>query len=140
MGTSKTIGTYTDIARILDTALEAGGATFRLDSPGKAVHFIQRAYAYRKLLHDMQARQLATIHDTRSTHTAYDTMKLTREEHIVVITFDVIEGVLLDGEGNPLELPDPIVLAPRPDEIDLDDEMRDTIDEAQRMLGLDVEP
>ena len=143
MGMSRTIATYTNLARILDAALAAGGATFRLETPGRARHFIQRAYFFRKLLHDQQAASAVFNVDTRITHTPYDSMKLTRKNCVVTLSFDEIEGVLLDGEGNPLELPDTLpeesYIEARALSDDLDKEALDTIESAKRELGLESE-
>jgi len=116
----------------------AGGATFRLETEGKARHWMQRAYTYRSLLHKQQATQLSSIIETRQTSTPYDSMMLKCEGRIVLISFDVIEGVLLDGEGNPLELPDTSSLTPDLDEIKLDDEELEILEEVERDLKLEL--
>lgn len=40
---------YDDVRQILDAALASGGGTFDLPTHGKAVHWRQRAYKFRKL-------------------------------------------------------------------------------------------
>lgn len=49
MTKSNRLGMYADVRAVLDSALEAGGGTFRCDSHGAAVHWRQRAYRFRKL-------------------------------------------------------------------------------------------
>ena len=107
MGMSNHIGAYADIEAVLSTALANGSATYQCESPGKAIRFCQRAYFYRKLLHRLQAARLSNILDARPTATPYDGMILRREGERVTISFGQVLGVLLDGEGNPLSLPDP---------------------------------
>lgn len=43
------LGMYDDVRQILDAALASGGGTFDLPTHGKAVHWRQRAYKFRKL-------------------------------------------------------------------------------------------
>jgi len=41
---------YPDVREVFDYALANGGARYTLDTPGKAVHWRARAYAFRKVL------------------------------------------------------------------------------------------
>jgi hypothetical protein len=43
------LGLYDDVRQILDAAMISGGGEFELPSHGKAVHWRQRAYKFRKL-------------------------------------------------------------------------------------------
>lgn len=43
------LGMYADVRAVLDAALAANGGTFALDTHGRAVHWRQRAYKFRKL-------------------------------------------------------------------------------------------
>ena len=43
------LGMYADVSNILDAALAHGGGSYALESNGAAVHWRQRAYAFRKL-------------------------------------------------------------------------------------------
>jgi hypothetical protein len=43
------LGMYDDVRQILDAALSSGGGSFELPTHGKAVHWRQRAYKFRKL-------------------------------------------------------------------------------------------
>ncbi len=140
MGMSENVGAYADIEVVLSTALTNGGATYACTTPGQAIRFCQRAYFYRKLLHRVQARQLATILDTRPTSTAYDAMILRREGDTVDIRCGQPLGTLLDGEGNVLELPDPVPTTRHElADIELDQDALDTLDIVQRDLGLEPE-
>ncbi len=142
MGMSKNIGAYVDISPILDAALAAGGATFRLPSAGKAHRWRQRAYFYRGLLHTHQRARLANILDTRPSSTPYDAIRMRLEGPIVIIDVEgeEIKGELLDGAGNPLTLPDVLTGSPRHDSIDeLDDEDADMLADVRANLGLEVD-
>jgi len=63
----KRLGLYADVQEILDAALASGGGEFTLESYGKAVHWRQRAYQFRKLF----AQTLAS-------KSKYDTLTLPR--------------------------------------------------------------
>lgn len=43
------LGMYADIKEVLDAALASDGGTYHLPTHGKAVHWRQRAYRFRKL-------------------------------------------------------------------------------------------
>lgn len=43
------LGMYADVRAVLDAAIAANGGTFSLADHGKAVHWRQRAYKFRKL-------------------------------------------------------------------------------------------
>ena len=91
MSMSRNLGAYSDIVGVLAAAVTAGEATFYLKTPGKALHWIQRAYYLRRLLHEKQG------------FSEYDGMKLTSKGKEVIIRFNVIEGVLKDKRGKVIE-------------------------------------
>jgi len=141
MGMSNHIGAYAREAGVMQTALENGGATYHCATEGKARRFCQKAYYYRKLLHRHQAARMSNILETRPTVTPYDAMTLRREGKVVIISFDTAPGLLLDGEGNPLTLPDPTSFVQETfDDVEpLDDDTLEALDDARRNLGLEVE-
>ncbi len=120
MSMSKNLGAYSDIAGVLAAAISADGATFHLKTPGKALHWIQRAYYLRRLLHE------------RLGYSEYDGMKLSCSGKAVTITFDVIEGVLRDGKGKVIKT------AAKKIEMELTPEDVEMMAEVKRDLGLEV--
>jgi hypothetical protein len=50
------LGMYDDVRAILDAALQSGGGSLELPSYGKAVHWRQRAYKFRKLYAEILAQ------------------------------------------------------------------------------------
>ena len=120
MSMSKNLGAYSDVAGVLDGAISTNGATFHVKTPGKALHFIQRAYYLRRLLHE------------RLGYSEYDGMKLSAKGKTVTITFDVIEGVLRDGEGKVIKTTAKRI------EMQLTPEDHEMMAEVKRDLGLEV--
>ena len=121
MSMSKNLGAYTDIIGVLAAATEAGGATLRLKTHGKARHWIQRAYYLRRLLHERQG------------HSEYDGMKLSLKDTQVTIEFNVIEGVLKDKEGRV------ITATAQRVEMEISEEDHEMMDGVRKDLGLEVE-
>lgn len=71
MAMSKNLGMYTDIHEVFQEILTAGKTcTLSFPTKTKARHWKQRAYYYRKLLHDKQAAQLGL--EVSGTSTPYD--------------------------------------------------------------------
>ena len=120
MSMSKNLGAYSDIAGVLAAAISADGAVFHLKTPGKALHWIQRAYFLRRLLHE------------RLGYSDYDGMKLSSSGKAVTIKFDVIEGVLRDGEGKVIKT------TAKKIEMQLTPEDLEMMAEVKRDLGLEV--
>lgn len=121
MSMSKHLGAYSDIVGVLTAALSAGGGTYRLKTPGKARHWIQRTYYLRRLLHERQG------------YSEYDGMKLTSKDGVVTIEFNVIEGVLKDKEGKVIGATAQRV------EVEISEEDREMMEVVKRDLGLEVE-
>lgn len=113
MGLSNNINAYNDVRVVLDAAVDAGGGRVNLPSPGKAVHWRQRAYKLRSLLTD------------RDGSTAWDEFQLTVEGASVVVRPRELP-LVTDLAGNPLEPID------KPDEVD------DDLLEIARGLNLEV--
>ena len=120
MSMSRNLGAYSDIAGVLAAAIVAGEATFRLESPGKALHWMQRAYYLRRLLHEKQG------------FSDYDGMKLSSKGKEVTIRFDVIEGVLKDKRGKVIRT------AAKKIEAEVSVEDLEMMEEVKRDLGLEV--
>ena len=120
MSMSTNLGAYSDIAGVLAAAIVAGEATFRLESPGKALHWIQRAYYLRRLLHEKQG------------FSDYDGMKLSSKGKEVTIRFDVIEGVLKDKRGKVIKT------AAKKIETEISTEDLEMMEEVKRDLGLEI--
>ena len=106
---SKNVNTYSDVAAVLKAARDSGStiAEYECDTPGIAVNFRARAYAYRKLLRDIarESVQRPGFHPT----TEWDDMILTLDGRIVKIHFGRTTGVLrVRGQAvaiKPLERP-----------------------------------
>ena len=120
MSMSTNLGAYSDIAGVLAAAIVAGEATFRLESPGKALHWMQRAYYLRRLLHEKQG------------FSDYDGMKLSSKGKEVTIRFDVIEGVLKDKKGKVIKT------AAKKIEAEISTEDLEMMEEVKRDLGLEI--
>ena len=120
MSMSKNLGAYTDIIGVLAEATEAGGATLRLKTHGKARHWIQRAYYLRRLLHERQG------------HSEYDGMKLSLKGEQVTIRFNVIDGVLRDKDGRVIEATAQRI------ELEISEEDQEVMEGGRRGLGRGV--
>ena len=120
MSMSRNLGAYSDIAGVLAAAIIAGEATFRLETRGKALHWIQRAYYMRRLIHEKQG------------FSEYDGMKLFSNGKEVTIRFDIIEGVLRDGKGKVIKT------AAKKIEAEISGEDLEMMEEVKRDLGLEI--
>ena len=120
MSMSRNLGAYSDIVGVLAAAVAAGEATFYLKTPGKALHWMQRAYYLRRLLHEKQG------------FSDYDGMKLSSKGKEVTIRFDVIEGVLKDKRGKVIKT------AAKKIETEISTEDLEMMEEVKRDLGLEI--
>jgi len=83
------LGLYDDVRAILDAAMTSGGGTFDLPDHGKAVHWRQRAYQFRKLYADI------LFADKSTSMSPYDRLsfpKIPKESSTVVIKVREIIG------------------------------------------------
>ena len=120
MSMSRNLGAYSDIVGVLAAAVTAGEATFYLKTPGKALHWIQRAYYLRRLLHEKQG------------FSEYDGMKLSSRGKEVTIKFDIIEGVLKDKRGKVIKTTAKRI------EAEISAEDLEMMEEVKRDLGLEI--
>jgi hypothetical protein len=72
MTLSNNLGSYTDVQSVFDAVLEHGPATLNFPTSGKASYWRMRAYHFRKLLHNRQARQGEV--EINFTSTPYDSI------------------------------------------------------------------
>lgn len=121
MPVSRSANSYLDCRLVLDAAIAAGGGRYELASPGKALHWRQRAYTFRRILRDNAVA--ATIIPGLSPSTPYDHIELIADGPVVIIRLVAPKGILTDALGNPIDLKP---TAPSEDELDL---------EAQRLLA-----
>lgn len=103
MGMPKTLGGYADVREVLDKAMAAGGARYRLPTPGKATVWRHRANYFRKLLRDLDAETKSLIPGAAIT-TPYDSVLLRIEGCDVVIEMIKPEGELILSSGESAEL------------------------------------
>lgn len=61
---SNRLGMYADIRQILDAALSSGGGSYECGEHGKAVHWRQRAYKFRKLYAELLGDDAESVYDT----------------------------------------------------------------------------
>ena len=57
------LGLYSDVKAVLDEAIASSGGTYTLPDHGKAVHWRQRAYKFRKLWAEVHGIKVASIYD-----------------------------------------------------------------------------
>jgi hypothetical protein len=79
------LGMYADLQPILDAALASGGGSYTLPTYGQAVHWRQRAYAFRKLYAE-------TMHTT-SKYDALTLPRIAEGSGTVLINLAVPKGV-----------------------------------------------
>lgn len=119
MPNSKSLTMYHDVKLVLDAAIAAGGGVYTLPTHGKAVHWRQRAYNYRRLLRE--SKIASSIIPGLDPTTPYDTIELVitdRDSCDVIIRQIQVKGVLRDAEGKPINVT-PSSPAPEPqDELD----------------------
>lgn len=102
MPTAKDIAYYNDVRLICDTAIARGGAKYQLPTKGKAVHWRQRAYTFRKLARVLAQKSLPDIGLIAST--PYDRLEFVFDEDptIVIIRYSELKGQLMDLAGAPI--------------------------------------
>lgn len=109
---------YEDVKEILDAALAAGGGEYELPDHGKAVHWRQRAYKFRKLY----AEVIGGV-------SPYDRLTLRRlEPTSSTVIINLIETKGIFRPKSPLSKPAP-----------LDDELLSEAERIAKDLGLDYE-
>ena len=104
MALSTNLGSYADVAKVLDAALSAGGARYRVKDRGTAIHWRQRAYKFRSLLLRQKAKELELIPGLLPS-TPYDALVVRidpNDECVCVITERTPHGELTDLDGKPL--------------------------------------
>lgn len=107
MPTTRSIHAYKDVKDVLDTALAHGGGVYTLPTAGKAIHWRQRAYAFRLLAIEeatSRSKELGYVPTT-----PYDTLLLELDENKVRIGRKTIEGVLEVNEPGPGRLTPPSI-------------------------------
>ena len=132
MGMSRNPNTYLDVKRVFDAALAHGAARFRLPTPGKAQHFMQRAYRYRKLLFELEQEKFSHIPGYVAS-TPYDNLVLKKDKgsnEVLVWERRADEGELLTEDGKPLQ--------PQP-ETGLSEDEAEMARRVATDLGLDIE-
>ncbi len=87
---------YDDIREVLDAALSSGGGEYELPDHGKAVHWRQRAYMFRKLY--------AEKVDPRSPYDRLTFRRVPPESSTVIIAMQSQKGIFRPGAGPPLPL------------------------------------
>lgn len=102
------LGLYDDIRPILDAAMQSGGGQIELPDHGKAVHWRQRAYQFRKLYADIltQKDKLSmSPYDRLSMPKIPDEGKL--NDNVVVINVREQIGIFTPNREpyNPVEVP-----------------------------------
>lgn len=88
------LGMYADVQQILDAALASEGGEYTLSTYGKAVHWRQRAYKFRKLY--------AEVHHAKSI-SPYDSLMMPRVEEGSSTVHIIMRQ--LDGEFKPNKEP-----------------------------------
>jgi len=102
---SRTVGNFADVSQVLDAALAAGGARYRLASSGAAIHWRQRAYSLRSLLKKLDAQAKAD-RPGLAIGTKYDSLILRiLEDEPEVVIIEVLQphGQLEGMDGKPLQ-------------------------------------
>ena len=100
------LGLYDDVRQILDAAMLSGGGEFALPSHGKAVHWRQRAYKFRKLY----AQTLAS--DDSFSMSPYDKLTMPaipEDSSVVVINVREVVGTFTPNREpyEPIDVPVP---------------------------------
>lgn len=103
MPMSKNVSAYYDVGQVLTAARKEGGGMYDLGTPKAATHWRMRAYYYRTLLADADARAHAGVPGYMPT-TEWDDMTLTLQGSAVVIEFGTVKGTLTNLQGKPLEV------------------------------------
>ena len=85
MPKSKNINSYADVRSVLERALAAGGGRYKLKTPGAAVHWRMRAYAFRRLLQEQEAARSTVPGFTPSTFCDNMTLKIDPNDPCAII-------------------------------------------------------
>lgn len=119
---------FADVAAVLDAAIAAGGATYKLPSKGKAIRWRQRAYSLRTLLLKQDAARKAPGIAPTSPYDSMFLRLLESDPSVVIIETRQPEGVLTDSFGN--------IVTPK-QRVDLvNDPLQQEADELVRNLSL----
>jgi hypothetical protein len=102
VGFSRNINTYTDVARVFETARQNGGLRYELPTPGHAINWRARAYYYRHLI-SSNARERAGNPPGFKPTTAWDDITLTTEGCDVIIRFGVVAGKMKNLAGEEVQ-------------------------------------
>lgn len=86
---------YSDVKPILDAALAQGGGTYEAPTPGAAVQFRHRCYAFRKAFRE--ASESASPYDRLVLR------KLRKGETRVRIEPNILPGTFVPAGGTPIE-------------------------------------
>jgi hypothetical protein len=86
------LGMYDDVRQVLDAALQSGGGSFELPTHGKAVHWRQRAYKFRKLYAEILASDKSTA---MSPYDRLTLPKLLDDSCVVVIKVREMVGTFI---------------------------------------------
>lgn len=86
---------YSDVKPVLDAALAHGGGTYEAPSPGAAVQFRHRCYAFRKAFRE--ASESASPYDRLVIR------KLAKGQTNVVIEPNTLPGTFVPAGGAPIE-------------------------------------
>lgn len=116
MPASRQLSNYADIKGILDAAIAAGGATYRLATPGKATNWRQRANVFRSLFRGES--QKANSIPGLVVSVPYEDWEWVVDEAdkcLIIIRPQVAKGVLKDMDGNDLAPKTTSVVAPQPE-------------------------
>lgn len=123
MGFSKSPAAYSDCKRVLDLALKNPGLEYRLATYGDAMSFMQRCYAYRNLIHDLEKEKQLGVIGARS-EVEYDIIRIRRPKNpdgskgsTLIFEHRGIEGELVLPSGEKLDIAD---LAEEPETDNLD--------------------
>lgn len=117
MPLSTNINTYADVAAVLEEAAPHGKASYRLPTPGKATHFMQRAYKYRLLL-QRQERDRVGVKNYQPP-TAYDNLKMRVVGSSVELDFAPEPQGELTLPGGKVIKPRAVTIAPEPRKPDM---------------------
>lgn len=134
MPLSKSLHSYNDVKAVFSAFASRDTMTIAFPSKGKAHHWRQRAYYYRKLLHNLQEERNAT---GVPTETPYDNYVIRTDKHdprVLHLEKHIFDGVLRDGAGNEIKIS---YEDATPDEADLDLEALDAA--VQELKDLDVD-
>jgi len=103
MPTSRNLNTYTDVRRVLDTALQHGGIRYKLPTRGKATNFRLRANTYRLLLQKQAEESVGNL-PGYIPGTPYDEYIFDTEEEFFVVRPRDALGQAYAPDGTPVKL------------------------------------